>query len=182
MSWWIRCTYFESCNCDAICPCRRINGMAGGRSTHGVCMRVLSWLVGRGAFGPDRHRPFASAPAAADSRARHRSHPRPCLRRRDRHVCHPGHEARALDHITGAGRRVQATESRPGEWSTPARPRHRGPAPPRPGMVVGAVERGDALLDDVRAGALHPVQQCVDPAPPGEVRPALWMVHRDAPK
>ena len=45
MSWRIRGTYFESCNCDAICPCRRIDGVAGGRSTHGVCMGVLSWLV-----------------------------------------------------------------------------------------------------------------------------------------
>ena len=45
MSWRIRGTYFESCNCDAICPCRRIDGVAGGRSTHGVCMGVLSWLI-----------------------------------------------------------------------------------------------------------------------------------------
>jgi len=49
MSWSIRGTYFESCNCDAICPCRRINGAAGGRSTHGVCMGVLSWLIEEGA-------------------------------------------------------------------------------------------------------------------------------------
>src|SRR5690349_6261267 len=45
MSWHIRGTYFESCNCDAICPCRRIDGQAGGRSTYGVCMGVLSWLI-----------------------------------------------------------------------------------------------------------------------------------------
>jgi hypothetical protein len=45
MSWRIRGTYFESCNCEAICPCRRIDGVAGGRSTHGLCMGVLSWLV-----------------------------------------------------------------------------------------------------------------------------------------
>ena len=49
MSWRIRGTYFESCNCDAICPCRRIDGIAGGRSTHGVCMGVLSWLIEEGA-------------------------------------------------------------------------------------------------------------------------------------
>jgi hypothetical protein len=49
MSWRIRGTYFESCNCDAICPCRRIDGRAGGRSTHGVCMGVLSWLIEDGA-------------------------------------------------------------------------------------------------------------------------------------
>jgi hypothetical protein len=48
MGWRIRGTYFESCNCDPICPCRRINGVPGGRSTHGVCMGVLSWLVEEG--------------------------------------------------------------------------------------------------------------------------------------
>lgn len=48
MSWRIRGSYFESCNCDAICPCRRIGGVPGGRSTHGVCMGVLSWLIEEG--------------------------------------------------------------------------------------------------------------------------------------
>src|SRR4051794_34717234 len=51
MSWRIRGSYFESCNCDPICPCRRIEGAAGGRSTHGVCMGVLSWLIEDGAAG-----------------------------------------------------------------------------------------------------------------------------------
>jgi hypothetical protein len=49
MGWQIRGTYFESCNCEAICPCRRIDGVAGGRSTHGVCLGVLSWLIEAGA-------------------------------------------------------------------------------------------------------------------------------------
>ena len=49
MSWRIRGSYFESCNCDPICPCRRIDGVPGGRSTHGVCMGVLSWLIEDGA-------------------------------------------------------------------------------------------------------------------------------------
>ena len=49
MSWRIRGTYFESCNCEAICPCRRIDGGPGGRSTHGVCLGVLSWLIEEGA-------------------------------------------------------------------------------------------------------------------------------------
>lgn len=53
-SWAIRGSYFESCNCDAICPCRRIDGVTGGRSTHGVCMGVLSWLIEEGnAAGTD---------------------------------------------------------------------------------------------------------------------------------
>src|SRR5436190_526012 len=49
MTWHIRGTYFESCNCDAICPCRRIDGVPGGRSTHGICLGVLSWLIEEGA-------------------------------------------------------------------------------------------------------------------------------------
>src|SRR3954471_529716 len=44
-AWHVRGSYFESCNCDPICPCRRINGVPGGRSTHGVCMGVLSWVI-----------------------------------------------------------------------------------------------------------------------------------------
>ena len=46
--WRVAGTYLESCNCDPICPCRTIAGMAGGRSTHGVCMGVLSWRIDGG--------------------------------------------------------------------------------------------------------------------------------------
>jgi hypothetical protein len=45
VDWRVSGTYLESCNCDAICPCRDINGIPGGRSTHGICLGVLSWLV-----------------------------------------------------------------------------------------------------------------------------------------
>jgi hypothetical protein len=48
VTWQIRGSYFESCNCDAICPCRKIDGVPGGRSTHGVCMGVVSWLIEEG--------------------------------------------------------------------------------------------------------------------------------------
>src|SRR5262245_3570683 len=48
MSWRISGSYFESCSCDPICPCRRIDGVAGGRSTHGVCMGLLSWIIDEG--------------------------------------------------------------------------------------------------------------------------------------
>ena len=48
MSWRIRGSYFESCNCDPICPCRRIDGVPGGRSTHGECLGLLSWLIEEG--------------------------------------------------------------------------------------------------------------------------------------
>jgi hypothetical protein len=49
--WEVRGTYLESCNCDAVCPCRRIDGAAGGRSTHGVCLGVLTWRVEAGSCG-----------------------------------------------------------------------------------------------------------------------------------
>ena len=45
MSWRIAGSYFESCNCEAICPCRRIDGVPGGRSTYGECLGVLSWVI-----------------------------------------------------------------------------------------------------------------------------------------
>ena len=48
MSWYLRGSYFEACNCDAVCPCRRVDGVPGGRSTHGVCLGVLSWLIEEG--------------------------------------------------------------------------------------------------------------------------------------
>src|SRR5262249_9815911 len=50
-AWHIRGSYFESCNCDPICPCRRIDGVQGGRSTHGICTGVLSWVVEEGEAG-----------------------------------------------------------------------------------------------------------------------------------
>jgi hypothetical protein len=50
-SWAIRGSYFESCNCDPICPCRRADGVPGGRSTHGICTGVLSWLIEKGNAG-----------------------------------------------------------------------------------------------------------------------------------
>jgi hypothetical protein len=50
-TWDIRGSYFESCNCDPICPCRRIDGVPGGRSTHGICTGVLSWVIEEGNAG-----------------------------------------------------------------------------------------------------------------------------------
>jgi Protein of unknown function (DUF1326) len=48
LSFRVRGAYFESCNCDAICPCRMIGGVPGGRSTHGICFGVLSWQIADG--------------------------------------------------------------------------------------------------------------------------------------
>jgi hypothetical protein len=50
-AWRIAGTYLESCNCEAICPCRRIGGRTGGRSTHGECLGALSWRITDGAVG-----------------------------------------------------------------------------------------------------------------------------------
>jgi hypothetical protein len=49
--WSIAGSYLEACNCEAICPCRRIGGVAGGRSTFGVCTGALSWVVRDGHAG-----------------------------------------------------------------------------------------------------------------------------------
>ena len=51
LSWEISGSYLEACNCEAICPCRRIGGRAGGRSTHGECLGALSWKITAGHAG-----------------------------------------------------------------------------------------------------------------------------------
>jgi hypothetical protein len=45
VSWRVAGSYLESCNCEAICPCRRIDGVMGGRSTYGICLGALSWRI-----------------------------------------------------------------------------------------------------------------------------------------
>jgi hypothetical protein len=49
--WRISGSYLEACNCEAICPCRRIGGRTGGRSTYGECLGALSWIVEEGRAG-----------------------------------------------------------------------------------------------------------------------------------
>lgn len=47
-------SYYEACNCDAVCPCRRQDDRVGGRSTYGVCDFILSWHITKGeASGTD---------------------------------------------------------------------------------------------------------------------------------
>jgi len=41
-------SYYEACNCDAICPCRRQGDVPGGRSTYGDCDFLLSWHITKG--------------------------------------------------------------------------------------------------------------------------------------
>ncbi len=50
--WHVTGSYFEACNCLAICPCRRRGGQkAAGTPTYGVCDFALSWQVMQGSFG-----------------------------------------------------------------------------------------------------------------------------------
>jgi hypothetical protein len=51
LPWELQGTYLESCNCDAICPCRTIGGRKGGRSSYGICQGALSWRIESGAAG-----------------------------------------------------------------------------------------------------------------------------------
>lgn len=44
-SWNVIGTYYEVCNCDAVCPCRRHGEKNGGRSTYGICDFALSWHI-----------------------------------------------------------------------------------------------------------------------------------------
>jgi hypothetical protein len=48
MGWHIAGAYLESCNCEAICPCRMIDGVPGGRSTYGECYGALCWRIDDG--------------------------------------------------------------------------------------------------------------------------------------
>ncbi len=48
MSWHLSGTTLEACNCEPICPCRRINGVPGGRSDTGECTGALSWRIADG--------------------------------------------------------------------------------------------------------------------------------------
>jgi hypothetical protein len=45
VDWRVQGSYFEGCNCEAICPCRSVRGAPGGPSTHGECFGALSWHV-----------------------------------------------------------------------------------------------------------------------------------------
>jgi hypothetical protein len=51
LPWTLSGVYLEACNCDAICPCRRIGGRTGGRSTYGECTGALAWAVRDGRAG-----------------------------------------------------------------------------------------------------------------------------------
>lgn len=43
--WDISGSYFEACNCHAVCPCRELGGRPGSRPTYDVCQFALSWHI-----------------------------------------------------------------------------------------------------------------------------------------
>jgi hypothetical protein len=45
VDWRVRGSYFEGCNCEAICPCRAVGGRPGGPSSFGECFGALSWHI-----------------------------------------------------------------------------------------------------------------------------------------
>jgi hypothetical protein len=49
--WRVRGSYFEACNCEAICPCRSVGGRPGGPSSFGECFGALSWYIDQGHAG-----------------------------------------------------------------------------------------------------------------------------------
>ena len=49
--WRVAGSYFEACNCEAICPCRSVSGRSGGPSTYGECFGALSWRIEDGHCG-----------------------------------------------------------------------------------------------------------------------------------
>jgi hypothetical protein len=49
--WRLAGRYVEACNCEAICPCRSVNGRGGGRAQYQLCQFALAWTVDRGHFG-----------------------------------------------------------------------------------------------------------------------------------
>jgi hypothetical protein len=49
--WAISGSYYEVCNCEAICPCRQHGTRKGGRSSYGSCDFALSWRVLEGHAG-----------------------------------------------------------------------------------------------------------------------------------
>ena len=48
MAWEVRGSYYEACNCEAVCPCRREGERRGGPSTYETCDFVLSWRIDEG--------------------------------------------------------------------------------------------------------------------------------------
>ena len=48
INWKVSGSYYEVCNCEAICPCRKQGDRAGGRSSYDTCDFALSWFISDG--------------------------------------------------------------------------------------------------------------------------------------
>lgn len=48
MAWEVSGSYYEACNCEAVCPCRREGDRQGAQSTYETCDFVLSWKIEKG--------------------------------------------------------------------------------------------------------------------------------------
>ncbi len=51
LPWSITGSYYEVCNCDAICPCRRSRGEKAGGPSYATCDFALSWWIKQGRAG-----------------------------------------------------------------------------------------------------------------------------------
>lgn len=49
--WSIAGSYYEVCNCEVICPCRRQAGAKGGRPSYENCDFAISWWIKQGHSG-----------------------------------------------------------------------------------------------------------------------------------
>jgi len=49
--WSLAGSYYEVCNCDPVCPCRRFGDRRGGVSTYETCDFALSWWIEQGRAG-----------------------------------------------------------------------------------------------------------------------------------
>ncbi|HZF24859.1 MAG TPA: DUF1326 domain-containing protein [Steroidobacteraceae bacterium] len=50
-AWRVTGSYFEVCNCDAPCACRKIGDRPGGAFPYETCDFALSWRIEQGHFG-----------------------------------------------------------------------------------------------------------------------------------
>ncbi len=48
-AWHVRGQYYETCNCDFVCPC--VPGQLGVKPTHGECIFAMAYQVEQGRYG-----------------------------------------------------------------------------------------------------------------------------------
>jgi hypothetical protein len=51
LPWTVSGSYYEVCNCEAICPCRRQGDRKGGKPSYETCNFALSWWIKDGRIG-----------------------------------------------------------------------------------------------------------------------------------